>query len=107
MRIPITQVQAAAISALPQQASRETRATSSATAADGTQNELPIADKLEKSVETGDRDAQEQYQRPAHPPQKQETQEAQSPPGTAAEASSIWNLSVADDQPLPDLDIRG
>ena len=110
MRIPMTQIQAASISALPQQASREARSPSSAAASDPGQIELQIDEKLEKSTETGDRDAQEQYQQQNKP--SKNPNEPASPSTSATQqhdsaSNSIWNLAVADDQPPPDLDIRG
>jgi len=101
----MTQIQAASIAALPKQASLETRTPSALAAADPGQIALPTSDKLEKSIETGDRDAQEHYQRPAQPSPADE--ESQSTPPSDAELNSIWSLSVTDDQPPPDLDIRG
>ncbi len=106
MRIPMTQIQAASIAALPQQASRETRSSTS-TAANAEQLELQINDELAKSTESGDRDAQEKYQPSAQPSEKQAEEAAQAGPPPESLPNSIWNLSVADDQPPPDLDIRG
>lgn len=107
MRIPMTQIQAASISALPQQALRETRSASPAAPADAGQMEL-ITEKLAASTETGDRDAQEQYQGPI--PRKKNSNDEISSLGNSQSTSfpdAIWNLSVADDQPPSDLDIRG
>ena len=105
MRIPMTQIQAASVSALPQQASREARSPSNA--ADPGLIELKIAEKLEKSTETGDRDAQEQYQPPGKPSKNSSDQPPKASQHPEAELNSIWNLSVTDDQPPPDLDILG
>ncbi len=102
------QIQAASISALPQQASREARSpAANAAAADPGQIELQTNEKLEKSVETGDRDAQEQYQGPAQNTKNPAANDSPSSQPIENESNSIWNLSVADDQPPPDLDIRG
>jgi len=103
----MTQIQAASISALPQQASREARSPAATAAADPGQIELQTSEKLEKSTETGDRDAQEQYQGPAQSSQKPGTLESASNLPIENDLNSIWNLSVADDQPPSDLDIRG
>ncbi len=104
----MTQIQAASISALPQQASREARSpAAAAAAADLGQIELQTSEKLEKSVEIGDRDAQEQYQSPGQNTENQAAKDSPSSQPTESDSNSIWNLSVADDQPPPDLDIRG
>ncbi len=103
----MTQIQAASISAIPQQADRETRPSAVAATSNPTRTELKTNDILEKSVETGDRDAQEQYQGKAPDAPKTEQSHANSSQPVADESNSIWSLAVADDQPLPDLDIRG
>ena len=103
----MTQIQAATVSALPQQASREARSPTNAASADAGTTELQKTEKLAKSNETTDRDAQEQYQGPTK--QTQKLEKNPSDPSTASKTApdAIWNLSVADDQPPPDLDIRG
>jgi hypothetical protein len=107
MRIPMTQIQAASISALPQQANREARSPSALAASDASQIELKTNEILQKSVETGDRDAQEQYQGQAKEAPKPDGKNTDSSQPNEKEPNSIWSLSVADDQPPPDLDIRG
>jgi len=103
----MTQIQAAAASALPQQASREARSPSSSTSIDAGPTELQKTEKLAKSTETTDRDAQEQYQGPAKPKKKDDEQSDPATFQNPSAPNAIWDLSVADDQPPPDLDIRG
>jgi hypothetical protein len=107
MRIPLTSIQAASISAIPLQANREARSASAGTAADPGQIELKANEILEKSVETGDRDAQERYQGKTQDSAKADEKAPDSSQPIDQESNSIWSLSVADDQPPPDLDIRG
>lgn len=107
MRIPMSQIQAATVSALPQQASREARSPANASSVDAGTTELQTTEKLAKSNETTDRDAQEQYQGPAKPIKKHEDNPSDPSTAFSNAPDAIWNLSVADDQPPPDLDIRG
>ncbi|MDZ4848277.1 MAG: hypothetical protein SGI77_03210 [Pirellulaceae bacterium] len=103
----MTQIQAASFSALPQQAIREARTPSAMSSADAAQLDAQIVEKLSESSETSDRDAQEKYQSPNNPEAKPE-EPSSSPIGPMPQSpDSIWNLAVADDQPPPDLDIRG
>ncbi len=103
----MTQIQAAAASALPQQASREARSPSNSTAVDAGPTELQKTEKLAKSTETSDRDAQEQYQGPTKPNKKDDEKSDPTTAQSLGAANAIWDLSVADDQPPSDLDIRG
>lgn len=107
MRIPMTQIQAASSSAFPQQAIRETRTSSAISSADAAQLDAQIVEKLNESSETSDRDAQEKYQSPNNSAAKPDDSTSPSVEPVPPSPNSIWNLAVADDQPPPDLDIRG
>lgn len=107
MRIPMSQIQAASASALPQQAARvATSPTTANTPSNASTLEL-LTEKLSESNQAGDRDAQEQYlgtnSKNQKNPEKSGTGEA--PPESPV--PSIWNLAVDDDSPPSDLDIRG
>jgi hypothetical protein len=107
MRIPMSQIQAASASALPQQAARVTTSSSSAITPSSASTLESLTEKLSQSNKTGDRDAQEQYlgteSKKRKDPEKSGAEEA--PPESPA--ASIWNLAVDDDSPPSDLDIRG
>lgn len=106
MNIPITTFHAATSAALPQQAARESRTASQGPAAEVGNTAQQATEKLAKSTESNDRDAQEKYQGPLHPPAKKPS-ENQPEASPASPSASIWDLAVADEQPASDLDIRG
>jgi hypothetical protein len=98
----MTQIQNAALAALPQQS----RLATSPVKSDSQSQSVGqlITEKLSESQETGDRDAQEQYQRSDR---ESKNQRGESATTATSPESSVWNLSVADDAPPSDLDIVG